>query len=200
MAYFALQVFTGDEGRFVTASRRSRNLEGVRVLWPRRRLRVRRAGRWLVATAPIFPGYLFLKREQIDGQLYQGLRPLPGFLRFLPSNDRIRPLDERDSKLLAHFLSFGEIVERSTAYFDVNQRIRIVSGPLLGLEGCITRVDKRKGRAKVRLTLYENSFEVDFGFDAIEKSADRGGQGRQGGPAEGPKKNEGHGSANRHSS
>jgi hypothetical protein len=28
-------------------------------------------------------------------------------------------------------------------------------------------VDRRKGRARVRLELYENSFLIDFGFDDI---------------------------------
>jgi hypothetical protein len=32
----------------------------------------------------------------------------------------------------------------------------------------IVRVDRRKGRAKVRLEMYDNSFEVDFGFEALE--------------------------------
>ena len=32
----------------------------------------------------------------------------------------------------------------------------------------IVRVDRRKGRARVRLELYENSFLIDFGFEAIE--------------------------------
>ena len=32
----------------------------------------------------------------------------------------------------------------------------------------IVRVDRRKGRARVRLEMYEDSFEVDFGFEALE--------------------------------
>ncbi len=54
------------------------------------------------------------------------------------------------------------------AFFDENKRIRIVAGPLKNLEGMIVRVDRRKGRARVRLALYEDSFEVDFGFEALE--------------------------------
>jgi hypothetical protein len=29
-------------------------------------------------------------------------------------------------------------------------------------------VDRRKGRAKVRLEMYQDSFEIDFGFDSLE--------------------------------
>jgi transcriptional antiterminator NusG len=96
------------------------------------------------------------------------LKALPGFIRFLPSNTNIAPLETRDQQLLLHFLAFGEIVEKSRVYFDENRRIRVLAGPLKGLEGMIVRVDKRKGRAKVRLEMYNNSFEVDFGFEALE--------------------------------
>jgi transcriptional antiterminator NusG len=38
----------------------------------------------------------------------------------------------------------------------------------------IVRVDRRKGRAKVRLAMYDNSFEVDFGFDSLEARVEGG--------------------------
>jgi transcriptional antiterminator NusG len=62
-------------------------------------------------------------------------------------------------------------VEKSAAYFDENRRIRVISGPLKNLEGMIVRVDRRKGRARVRLEMYEDSFEVDFGFEALDSAA-----------------------------
>jgi transcriptional antiterminator NusG len=52
--------------------------------------------------------------------------------------------------------------------FDAERRIRVISGPLKTLEGRIIKVDRRKGRARVRLELYEDAFLIDFGFDAIE--------------------------------
>ena len=73
----------------------------------------------------------------------------PGFVRFLPSNEALAPLEPKDQELLSHFLSFGEIVQKSAAYFDENKRIRVISGPLKNLEGLIVRVDRRKGRARV---------------------------------------------------
>jgi transcriptional antiterminator NusG len=53
----------------------------------------------------------------------------------------------------------------------VDKRIRITAGPLKDMEGRITRVDRRKGRARVRLEMYADSFEVDFGFEALDKPA-----------------------------
>lgn len=168
MAFFALQVWTGNEAKFFALASRLLEDEGSRLLWPRRSLRIRRAGVWRDSIAPIFPSYLFLQAPEVSPSLYADLKRTPGFVRFLPSNDSAAPLEAKDQALLAHFLSFGEVVQKSSAYFDENQRIRVVSGPLKSLEGMIVRVDRRKGRARVRLEMYEDSFEVDFGFESLD--------------------------------
>lgn len=175
MLYFALQVRTGREAQFIEIARR-RHPEAS-ILWPRRRLRIRRAGQWKESLAPLFPGYLFLRADRFDDVPWRQFRGLPDFIRFLPSNDRIVPLDERDQATLNHFMSFGEIVDKSLVTFDENRRIRIVSGPLRGMEGRICKVDRRKGRAKVRLDIYEDAFEIDFGFEILEGTPEPRGAG-----------------------
>ena len=168
MPFFALQIYTGDEGRFLSiAAQRARDIE-ARFFWPRRSLRIKRGGSWKESLAPIFPGYLFIRAEGISPELFAALRAAPGFLRFLLSNENIVPLERADQEMLSHFLAFGEIVDKSMVTFDEDKRIRVLSGPLKGLEGRIVRVDRRKGRAKVRLEMYEDSFEIDFGFESLE--------------------------------
>jgi transcriptional antiterminator NusG len=167
MPFFAVQVWTGSESRFLAVARKAAAGD-VSLVWPRRSLRIRRAGIWRDSLAPVFPGYLFVRAPAIGTDLYAGIRRAPGFLRFLPSNDKILALSQKDQQLLSHFLAFGEIVDKSMVTFDENRKIRVVSGPLKGLEGRIIRVDRRKGRARVRLELYEDSFEIDFGFEALE--------------------------------
>jgi transcription termination/antitermination protein NusG len=168
MLYFALQVRTGKEAHFIEIARRRH--PKVYMLWPRRRLRIRRGGEWKDSLAPLFPGYLFLRADDFDDIPWHQIRSLPDFIRFLPSNDRIVPLDDRDRATLNHFLAFGEVVDKSVVTFDENRRIRVVSGPLQGLEGRIVKVDRRKGRAKVRLDIYADAFEIDFGFEILEGS------------------------------
>jgi len=167
MAFFVMQVRTGSEERFRRQADRLLQEAKVALLWPRRSLRVRRGGEWLESVAPIFPGYLFLRADALDAGLYRGLKALPGFGRFLRDNANIEPLGERDREILQHFLSFGEVVHRSKVSFDAEKRIQVLDGPLKALQGRIVRVDRRKGRARVRLELYENSFLIDFGFDDI---------------------------------
>jgi transcription termination/antitermination protein NusG len=168
MRYYALQVHVGSEGKFLAAARHAAEVPEGAVIWPRRRLRIRKKGTWRETLASVFPGYLFVRADTVAGELFTRLRSQPGFIRFLPSNDSIRALGDRDQATLSHFMAFGEIVDRSVLTFDERHRIRVVSGPLRGLEGRIVGLDRRKGRARVRLELYEDSFEIDFGFQSLE--------------------------------
>lgn len=170
MTFFVIQVRTGKETQFLKHGGHFLETPGEQLHWPRRNLRIRRQGVSRDSIASIFPGYLFLQAESIAPQLYWNLKRIPGFIRFLKDNQHIEPLSPRDQEILVHFLAYGEIVQRSKVYFDQDKRIRVVSGPLRGVEGRIVKVDRRKGRARVRLELYEDSFLIDFGFDALEQA------------------------------
>ena len=128
---------------------------------------VKKKGRHRPSLAPMFPGYVFLESDLVSAPLFRAVRGTTGFVRFLKTNTDIRPLSEDDAALIKHFLSFGEIVEESRVTFDENNRIVVKDGPLKGLEGLIVKVDRRKGRAKVKLDMYENSFLIDLGFEIM---------------------------------
>ncbi|MEW5817114.1 MAG: antiterminator LoaP [Spirochaetota bacterium] len=174
MNFFAIQVKTRGEEKYLKLARYLLDTHRLlppgkgRLIWPRRRLVVRRRGILKNSLAPIFPGYLFIETDRIEADVYWILKRINGFFRFLKSNHEIEPLEGKDKQLLLHFLSFGEIVNKSAVYFDENKRIRVVSGPLKGLEGEIVKVDKRKKRAKIKLALYKDSFMIDFGFELLE--------------------------------
>jgi len=59
-------------------------------------------------------------------------------------------------------------IDISTAYKE-DEEIKVVEGPLLGLEGRIESVNVRKGRARVRLEFLGDTRMVDLGLDFIDK-------------------------------
>lgn len=178
MKYYVLQVMTREEPKYLTLVKTSLFVEAPdfishgKFLWPRRKLTIRRRGKTHEELAPIFPGYLFYEAEDLPPEVYWALKRTSGFIRVLKNKQNIEPLSGEDRGLLLHFLSFGEIVEKSTVTFDENNRIQVLDGPMKGMEGRIVKVDRRKKRAKVRLTLYEEAFLVDFGFDFLEKKSE----------------------------
>lgn len=172
MNFYALQVRTRSEDRYikkVTSINSGFSDDRIRLHFPRRRMQVRRQGKEIMEIAPVFPGYLFLETTEFSKELRWFLRQTEGFFRFLPDNTHPAPLAGRDLSTLMHFISTGPIAERSRVIFDEQDRIQILSGPLKGLEGQIVKVDKRKGRAKVKLDLYNEQFLIDFSFEMIAR-------------------------------
>lgn len=173
--FFVIQVFTGEESRFVRLARHKEELQRVepfRLWWLRRRLFIRRQGRRIQELASLFPGYIVVETEEVTEAIFRLLRSCRGFVRFLKSNQDIRPLAEADLLLIRHFLHFGEVMQESKVIFDINNRIVVKEGPLQGLEGKIVKVDRRKGRAKVALDMYDDTFLIDLAFEVMVAPTD----------------------------
>ena len=169
MNYFAVQVKTGNEAKFLALAEKNSAAQPLKMIFPRRTLKIRRQGKYRQVLAPLFPGYIFLFGREILPEVYWKVKSIPGFFRFLKNNHDIQRLDGTEKELLAHFLSYGEIIKKSTVIIDQNSRIHVLEGALKGLEGRIIKIDKRKGRAKIKLDMYGDSFLVDLGIDIIEK-------------------------------
>jgi len=170
MNYYAIQVKTRCEDKFIKLFKAQHPDVGLPIHFPKRQLDIRRAGKIKPSVSAVFPGYLFIEAESdevIHTQKW-GFRRTDGFYRFLKSNQNITPLADRDLELVLHFINnAGPVAGRSKVYFNENSRIVVVEGPLMGLEGRILKVDRRKGRAKIKLDLYDDSFTIDLAFEVI---------------------------------
>ena len=173
MNYYAFQVKARGEERFIKLFRKKNPEITLPLYFPQRSMDQRRKGKVVAAKLSVFPGYIFLEVQEDDNILkyQQAFRRTEGFYRFLKSNQNITPLQNRDLELVLHFIkNVGQLAGISKVYFDENSRIVVVSGPLFGLEGMIVKADKRKGRAKIKLDLYGDSFCIDLAFEVLDKS------------------------------
>jgi transcriptional antiterminator NusG len=171
MKYYALQVKTRSEEKYIKLLKALHPDIPYPIYFPQRRIDIRRRGRISQSAAPVFPGYVFVETQNEDDILHHqwSFRRTDGFFRFLRSNQNISPLADRDLELVLHFIKkVGPMAGKSKAYFNEKSRIVVVEGPLMGLEGQIIKVDKRKGRAKIKLDLYDDSFFIDLAFDLID--------------------------------
>ena len=170
MNYYAIQVKTRTENRFIKLFRSLYPEITLPIHFPQRRLDIRRKGKVKESMSAVFPGYIFIEAscdEEIIACQWE-FRRTEGFYRFLRSNQEITPLADRDLELALHFIkNSGSIAGRSRVFFDENSRIIVVEGPLMGLEGRIIKVDRRKRRAKIMLDLYNDSFSIDLAFEVI---------------------------------
>jgi len=177
VVYYALQVKTRGEEKFIRLFKAQNPDLAMPLYFPQRALDLRRGGRIIPSKLAVFPGYIFLELDE-DENIYRyqwAFRRTEGFHRFLRSNQDIAPLQNRDLELVLHFIkNVGPMAGKSQVYFDDNSRIVVIAGPLSGLEGRIVKADKRKGRAKVKLDLYNDSFCIDLAFEVLVKGKDIG--------------------------
>jgi transcriptional antiterminator NusG len=170
MNYYAIQVKTRAENRFIKLFKALHPDVSFPIYFPQRCLDIRKNGLIKPSMSAVFPGYIFIEAEHDDEILANQweFRRTEGFYRFLRSNQEITPLADRDLELVLHFIkNAGPVAGRSKVYFNEDSRIVVVEGPLMGLEGRIVKVDRRKGRAKIMLDLYNDSFSIDLAFEVI---------------------------------
>ena len=152
-AIYVLQVLAGSEQQFLRLAGRQLKRDGIAdtaIHWPRRALKIRRAGRVVDAVARI-----------------------PGLIRVLPQTAHAKPLDNYDLALIRHLIGCGAVIKRSRVSLAPGARIVVHAGPLKSMEGRIVKVDVRKKRVKVRLDLYGDAFLVDFGIDVLQSNDQR---------------------------
>jgi transcriptional antiterminator NusG len=170
MRYYAFQVKTRAEDQFIRLFKALHPEVPFPLYFPQRRIDIRRRGVIRQSTAAVFPGYVFAEAGGDEDMIRHqwAFRRTKGFYRFLKSNRNILPLENRDLELVLHFIKkVGPVAGVSRVYFNENARIVVTDGPLIGLEGKIIKVDKRKGRAKIKLDLYDDSFAIDLAFEVI---------------------------------
>jgi transcriptional antiterminator NusG len=168
--YYAVQVKTRSEEKYIKLLRAMHPEVAFPIYFPKRRIDIKRKGLISQSTPAVFPGYIFVEVDEgEDIRRYQwSFRRTDGFFRFLKSNRDISPMTGRDLEIALHFIkNVGPVAGKSRVYFNENSRIVVVEGPLMGLEGRIIKVDKRKKRAKIKLDLYNDSFSIDLGFELI---------------------------------
>ena len=175
MDYYVVQVSTGKEKNFIEDAEFKNKFDELSysIVFPQRILKIRKAGKVTEKQLPVFAGYLFIGTDKISKELYQHLKRCKGFYRFLPNNQEPKFLEGRDFEILNQFISFGGLAKISQVVFDENDRIKVIEGPLSGLEGYIIRVNKRKGRATVCLDMCQTAFSIDLGFEILNKEEKR---------------------------
>ena len=170
MNYYTIQVKTRTEKKFIKRFTAVNKNSGIKLYFPEKEVFIRKEGLTKKQIAAILPCYIFIEVDSDDSiqNYYWLLRKTEGFVRFLRSNHDISPISGSDLEMILYFIKkIGPIAVQSKVIFDENSRIVVLEGPLKGFEGKIIRVDKRKGRARIKLDLYEESHWVDLSFEVM---------------------------------
>jgi transcription antitermination factor NusG len=115
--------------------------------WKDRRVRL---------TLPLFPGYVFVRLELQDRF---GVLQIPSVVRLIGFGGLPTALPEEEVEILRSGLA-DQLHAEPHPFLTVGRRVRIVRGPLAGLEG-ILRCKKNNFRLVVSVELIQRAFAVD---------------------------------------
>ena len=98
---------------------------------------------------PLFPGYIFVITDTIDA-FYDELKKVDGFKRVLKEGDFFTPISKEEAAFIAGFTDDDYNIGMSEGYI-LDSKVYITSGPLLGREGVIKKIDRHKRLAIIEL-------------------------------------------------
>jgi transcription antitermination factor NusG len=151
--WFALQVRSRQEAG-VAAQLTG---QGFERFLPFYKLRKRWSDRVKEFDAPLFPGYLFCR---FDPHNRLPILKTPGVIQIVSFNNIPAAVDESEILSIQRLVSSG-IQHQPCPFLNLGDRVRIDSGPLLGLEGILTDV-KGSRRLVLSVSLLQRSVAVEI--------------------------------------
>ena len=139
--------------------------KGFAPFLPEMGARSRRNGKTHVVQVPMFPGYLFI-RHAMEKHSYIEILKARGVVRILERGwSQLTPVADEEVNAIQQLVESGVPVFPHV-YFREGDQVRVVEGPLAGMQGVFVRDKPNKGRLVVSVNLLQTSVavEVDCAF------------------------------------
>lgn len=117
----------------------------------------------------MFPGYLFVQMKPDEGAWYQ-LRRLPGVAKLVGTKNEPTPVTEDEINRILRQL--GEKMKKIEVDFELNEVIKVISGPFRGYTGSISEINPERGKLKSLISIFGRETPVELEFDQVEKYID----------------------------
>lgn len=159
--WYAFFVKTGDEARVKEKIEYTlSNTQDYDLFVPKRLVNERRAGKWRHVNRILFPGYI-LFYGKIGPKEYVKLKGIPGLFFVLKDRSCLYQINENEMDMILRLSHNSGTIGTSYGFIEGDDII-ITKGPLVGYEAYIERIDKRKGRARVRMNFLGQLRLVDL--------------------------------------
>jgi len=139
----------------------------IETFLPRLRVVSRRRDRRVILERPLFPGYLFL-RFVASRDAYIRAMSTDGVVRILGDRwDALHPVPQEQVEAVRRIASAGQGVH-PLPWMGIGDRVRIVAGPLVGLEGRVQECRGTRATFVVGVDLLQRSVGIEVEAAALE--------------------------------
>ncbi|MBE6107211.1 MAG: transcription termination/antitermination factor NusG [Erysipelotrichaceae bacterium] len=117
----------------------------------------------------LFPGYLFVEMIMTDEAWYV-VRNTPGVTGFIGSSGGgAKPFPVSPDEIEAILRRMGLSERKLNVDFTIGDRVKILSGPLSGIEGKVESMDNENGVANVLCTLFGRETPTEISYNDLKK-------------------------------
>ena len=160
--WYAVFVVTGQEEKVrVLIENRLSKYSSIqaKLFVPRRLMRERKNGIVGEENRIMFPGYVLVGTDDIE-RIFDIAIGLKGVLKFLQNGDEFQKIRLEEISRLVYMADNDDLIGESEICFDKDDQIVVLSGPLKGEEGRITKLNRRKGRVAVEFDIGAERHEI----------------------------------------
>lgn len=166
--WYVIQVQTGQEEQIMEETRSYQVQEYFdEIFAPYYERKKKYLGQWHMERALLFPGYLFVISSHPE-ELYKALKRIPQLTRLLGTGEKWTPMADEDIEIV-ELLSGEEHLMKFSEGCIQGDRVIVTRGPLKGLEGNISRIDRHRRLAWLTVELFGRTVELQAGLEIIRK-------------------------------
>jgi len=138
-----------------------------RVLVPEEEMIEIRNNKRVEKKAKIFAGYVFIQMDD-DQEVFYEIRRLPNVAKFVGS--KVNPTPVTEDEILKVLRKSGDKTKKIDIDFEVDEVVKVVSGPFRGYSGTITDIYAERGKLKTLIPIFGRETPVELDFDQVEKT------------------------------
>ena len=131
-----------------------------------------KGGKKQLVQKKMFPGYL-LVRCDLDDDSWYVIRNTPGVTGFVGPGTKPTPLSRKEVETFLQVPAEGDEEAprkpKASVGFDVNQSVRVLTGPFADFPGTIAEINVDQQKVKVLVDIFGRETPVELGFEDIAK-------------------------------
>lgn len=116
----------------------------------------------------LFPGYLIVVTDRVD-ELESQLRRVPAFAWVLSNDGGFVPLERDEVAWIDAFTEKGHRTVGVSEGVIEGDRIIVLKGPLVGREGWIRKINRRKRTAYLEIDMFGRTIQTKIGLGIVRK-------------------------------
>ena len=170
--YYVIQVRTGKEEKTIEAIKKQLgDKKGFDVFTPSKKVLKKFHGEFKEVEERCFPGYVFVETEN-PFELFKDLYWTPEYTRLLGREgytENFLPLSKDEERMIniLYNAESGRKTEISDIQVVEGQKIRVVTGPLMGIESTIKKVNLHKRIVTITFEMCGRQVEANVGINII---------------------------------